>query len=378
LHARALAAFAFVLLAGPALADGAAPAGSCVPPGRWVAPGEGIVAAPIPVLAERAIVLLGERHTVMDDHRWQLQTIAALHGQRPRLVLGFEMFPRRVQPVLDRWVQGELGEKEFLDEVGWNRNWGYDAALYTPIFEFARMNRVRMVALNVDRALPRRVSAEGWAAVPAAEREGVADPAPAPPAYRERLREVFGEHRAEGDEVGDARFQHFLEAQLLWDAAMAQALEAARAADPTALVVGIMGEGHLERRDGVPHQLRALGAPEPAVLLPWGREEDCAELEPGLADLVFGIDAPPAPPPLRLGVALSPDDPPRVLRVEPDSVAQRAGLQEGDVILAVAGRPVQHSADLRAALSDGAAGWWLPLRVKRGDETLTLVAKFPA
>ena len=68
----------------------------------------------IAVLAERAIVLLGEEHDREDHHRWQLDTIAALHERRRAMVLGFEMFPRRSQPVLDRWSAGELSEAEFL------------------------------------------------------------------------------------------------------------------------------------------------------------------------------------------------------------------------------------------------------------------------
>jgi hypothetical protein len=53
-----------------------------------------------------------------------------------------------------------------------------------------------------------------------------------------------------------------------------------------------MGAGHLEHRDGVPAQLAALGAPRPLVLLPWDAARDCADLTPGLADAVFGIELP--------------------------------------------------------------------------------------
>lgn len=65
-------------------------------------------------MAARDIVLLGEYHDEDDHHRWQVQTLAALHLLRPNMVIGFEMFPRRMQPVLDRWVAGALSVKEFL------------------------------------------------------------------------------------------------------------------------------------------------------------------------------------------------------------------------------------------------------------------------
>ena len=62
-------------------------------------------------------MLLGEYHDRPDDHRWQLQTVAALAAEHPAVVLGFEMFPRRAQPVLDRWVAGELDERALLRET---------------------------------------------------------------------------------------------------------------------------------------------------------------------------------------------------------------------------------------------------------------------
>ena len=69
------------------------------------------------------MVLLGETHDNAAHHRWQLHTIAGLHALRPDLALGFEMFPRRIQPVLERWTNGALSEAAFLAEVEWERVW---------------------------------------------------------------------------------------------------------------------------------------------------------------------------------------------------------------------------------------------------------------
>ena len=87
--------------------------------------------------------MLGERHDSAEQHRWQLQTLTGLHAYRPNLVIGMEMFPRRVQPALDRWVAGETTEQQFLAESDWRTVWGYDSQFYMPILHFARMNRFR-------------------------------------------------------------------------------------------------------------------------------------------------------------------------------------------------------------------------------------------
>jgi hypothetical protein len=157
------------------------PAESCGQVGQWLKPaGErpSSYAAPtlLEQLAAQQVVLLGETHDRADDHRWQLDVLTALHRQRKRLAIGFEMFPRRLQPVLDRWVAGELSEAAFLEQAEWKKVWGYDAEFYLPLFRFAREHRLPMLALNVDRKLVQQVSARGWDAVPESERQGVSRP----------------------------------------------------------------------------------------------------------------------------------------------------------------------------------------------------------
>jgi uncharacterized iron-regulated protein len=272
----------------------AARSGSRVPVGAWIDPGSG--RAPddaIAALARRAVVLLGETHDESEHHRWQLHTIAALHGLRPYMVLGFEMFPRRVQPVLDRWSGGELNEAAFLAKVDWPRIWGFDAALYLPLFHFARMHRVPMLALNVDRETNRRVAAEGLA-LARAEREGVGDPAPASPFYRDRLFGWFRQHRAGGADASmdAAKFERFVLAQLFWDRAMAETIAGACSSGRRPAVVGVMGSGHIEYGDGVPHQLAALGINDTGIALPWRADTDFPRHDPLIADVLFGV-APP-------------------------------------------------------------------------------------
>jgi uncharacterized iron-regulated protein len=369
-------------LRGAPPAPPAAAMTTCVPAARWVTPVSGRQHTTPDVIARAArsrIVLLGEHHDRSDHHRWQLQTVAALAARRPTIVLGFEMFPRRAQPVLDRWVAGEIDADTLLRDSDWEHVWGFPPALYLPLFEFARLNHVPMRAVNVDRSLVARVGREGWAAVPAAEREGVSDPAPPTPAYEATLSEVMAAHGGQG--VGDETSRRrFVEAQLTWDRALAEGLADAARANPDALVVGIMGSGHLEGGHGVPHQLAALGVHDVTVLLPWDTTRDCAALAPDLADAVFGIgpaieaagDRP------RLGVTLAPADGAgaRVAEVARPSVAASAGLRPGDVIVEAAGAAVATPADLRAVVDVQAPGTWLPLRVRRHGRERQVVARF--
>jgi uncharacterized iron-regulated protein len=366
-------------------------ADACVPVGAWRLPANGGPEATTEdeVIA-RAIaarsVLLGETHDSFEHHRWQLQVLAALHARHPDLVIALEMFPRRVQPVLDRWVAGELDEAAFLRDANWRTYWNQDPELYLPIFHFARMNRVPLVALNVDRSFIRAVTERGLAAVPPAEREGVGVPAAAEPAYEDMLFAIWQEHlpaeaTGQAPDRSDPRFQRFVESQLVWDRAMAEGIAAAAQRYPGAAVAALMGSGHVMNGWGVPRQMQALGLTKPLALLPFDREEDCADLVAGFADAVFGVAAPPtvpAPPRPRLGITLRPgEDGVAIGEVTRGSIAEQAGLRAGDVIVSIAGVAPGSPIDVAAAVMRQAPGTWLPITVRRDGRSVEIVARFP-
>ena len=374
---------------------GAATAGqSCLSPATWTMldgdpPRVVSAAAVMASMAKQDVVLLGEQHDEEDDHRWQLQVLAALHAQRPDMVIGFEMFPRRVQPVLDSWVAGKLTVKQLLEQSEWDLVWRMPAELYLPLFQFARINRIPMLALNVDQKLIRAVAEKGWDAVPGTEREGVGRAAPASPAYRDFLFEIYAEHPNPHGKDGpkaqktDSAFGRFVESQTTWDRAMAEAL--ARSLVPGSagekpLVVGVMGSGHIRFGYGVARQLRDLNVSKLGTLLPVAVGLDCKELEPGLADAVFALPEPAktTPEPPRLGVRLEENaGTVRIVNVTSGGLAERSGLKGGDQLVEAAGLPVNRTLQMIALIRLQPAGTWLPLRVKRGDDVLDLVVKFP-
>lgn len=368
--------------------EGAPARGKCVPVSTWVIPGgEAVAGKEIIARASRqSVVLLGESHDSAEHHRWQLQTLAALHALRPDMVIGFEMFPRRVQSALDRWIQGNLTEEEFLSASDWKDVWRFDPQLYMPLFHFARMNRIPMVALNVDEKLNKEVTSKGFDGVPEERREGVTRAAPPSAAYVNFLLDVYREHGKDGKDnreagAADPDFRRFLESQQLWDRAMAQGLKEAVARPSGPLVVGVMGGGHVMHGWGVPHQLADLGVSKVMTLLPWNQDRECGKLVAGIADAVFGLEAPAAGAPKRprLGVLIEPaPDGVRILKVEKGSVAEAAGIRDGDIVSEVAGLRAAKPGDLVQAVQRQAPGTWLPLKIRRESDTLEIVAKFPA
>jgi len=263
-------------------------------PGAWLDPATGEEVAHQDLLARMArqrVVLLGETHDRFDIHRWQLHVAAGLLALRGNIVLGFEMFPRRVQPVLDAWAAGQLDTETFLAQSDWDVVWRFDPDLYLPLFQFCRQFGVPMRALNCYRSLVTRVGKEGWDAVPVDERDGLTPARPASPEYRRYLFDITGGGRA-GREVTDPQdpaFNRFVRAQQTWDRAFACNIAAALAAPDAPLVIGIIGRGHLEYRHGTPFQLADLGVSDVSVLLPSDAEHFDMSVGSDLADAIFRL-----------------------------------------------------------------------------------------
>ena len=270
---------------------------SCIKETQWWLPNERKTTSREAVLknivSQRA-VLLGEHHNNEQHHQWHLQTIKSLYTIRKDIALGFETFPRRLQPVLDQWAQGKLSETQFKEKLNWDAFWSFDIALYMPLFNYARQNKIPMYALNVDRSLMNNVRKNGWQAIPEQDKEGLSDPAAPSKDYLSILAASYLQHNpvdpgSEIDKKEDGqKFYLFVQGQLLWDRAMAEGVASVARKSDAPLIIGIMGSWHLINRMGVPHQLSSLGIDNTAVLVPWDTHFKCSEITSAFADVIYG------------------------------------------------------------------------------------------
>lgn len=242
-------------------------------------------------MAQQQVVLLGEYHDRYDIHRWQLSICAGLLAHRQDIAVGFEMFPRRLQPVLDAWIAGELDEALFLEKSEWNTVWRFDSELYMPIFRFCREAGVPMIALNCHRPLVTRVGKEGWDAVPIDERDGLTPAKPATMAYREYLFGITngGPPWMQDKTAASPDFDRFVRAQQVWDRAFACNIAEVLEKRDAGLIIGIIGKGHLEYGHGTPYQLRDLGIEKQAVLLTCDKPLDEKQLTSDYARAVYRL-----------------------------------------------------------------------------------------
>jgi len=333
------------------------------------------------------VLYVGETHDNPASHRLQLELLERMHRDSPGAVaLGMEMFNRAQQQALDRWVAGELTEKQFLKQAAWHRNWRMDYRLYRPLLDFARENRIPVIALNAAReqvvALrandPDDLSEELRLSLPELDME---DP------YQKAMTEaVFGGH-AKGKSIPEG----FHRIQTLWDETMGQSV-ARYLGGPTGehmRMLVVAGGNHIRYGFGIPR--RAFKRLPHSYLLVGGQE---LEIGADKADRLMDIEVPEfpmrpwdilaylpyedlEPKAVSLGVMLE-EAHGEVFAsaVLPGSTAEKAGLMAEDRLLAIDGESVTEAFDLIYAVSRKAPGDEIRLRVRRGEQELKLSAAF--
>ena len=219
-------------------------------------------------LTKARLIYIGEVHTIKRHHRFQLRVIRALDEEKIPLAIGMEMLPFPTQEYLDRWVAGDLGEKELLKLVDWETNWSIDFDLYKPIFEYAREKRIRLLALNAPRSLVKSVARKGLSGLTDEEKGMLPPVTPSSEEHRRLLGLSLKRHKTLG---GDMQ-RSIYEAQDVWDSTMAhyvvEYLNSSEGKDKT--VVVLAGSGHMVYGYGIPERVAGASALPYRIILPTG------------------------------------------------------------------------------------------------------------
>lgn len=207
-------------------------------------------------LTKANVVYLGETHDRPADHSLQYTILQALHQRRSRLVLALEMFQRPYQAVLDRYGAGEIGLTELRRLSQYDQRWGFPWDGYAPMLEFARTHQIPLIALNTPTEVTRKIARGGWEALTADDRQWIPDPTEVrlePEAYRQQLQRVYEEIHS--GQTHSAGFENFFLAQVLWDETMADRIATLHQQYPDALIVVLVGQGHIHQGYGIPRRV---------------------------------------------------------------------------------------------------------------------------
>jgi uncharacterized iron-regulated protein len=313
-------------------------------------------------LADKQVVFIGEDHERYDQHLNQLEVIRRLHMESPgHWTIGVEYFQRSFQPYLDAYIAGTISEREFLSKTEYFERWGYDYRLYRPIFQYAKEQRIPLVALNAEHELTDAVDKSGLDGLSPADRSRLPQQIEQPDTnYLARLRKAFEEHPG----AASADFERFVEVQSVWDETMAQTVADYLSAHPDKAMVVLAGAGHLAFGSGIPSRVqRRLINSRIAILLPADKAEDDAQ---GADYLLVSSNA-PLPSSGKMGITMNRTGGVSIKTVSPDSAASKAGLRAGDRILTIGGQPIHSYGDVQLALLDKEPGEHLSLRAERQE-----------
>ncbi|MBE7490250.1 MAG: ChaN family lipoprotein [Planctomycetes bacterium] len=219
------------------------------------------VAAWLGARKDARVVFVGELHGNPGAHRLQLDVLRGMIAQGGLLALSTEQFERDVQPVLDRYLKGQISEEQFLKD---SRPWP-NYADYRPLIELCREKQIPVIAANIPRRLASRVHKEGPAVIEqfsAEEKAWTARKLTAEKgAYRDKFMKLMG-----GAEGHNEKLENMFAAQCIKDDTMAESIADWLAANPKGRVLHINGAFHSEGGLGVPQRLLAL-APEATVAI---------------------------------------------------------------------------------------------------------------
>ncbi len=308
------------------------------------------------------VVYVGETHTSYPDHQLQLRIVRALYARDQNLAIGMEMFNRSSQGVLDEYIAGKLTEKEFLKQSNYFSVWSFDYRYYREIIDFARHNKIPLIGLNQEREAVSRVfsSDEEKPLTEEQRRNFPVDMDLDMPGYQDRLSRIFRMHSGSSEK----KLAGFVQAQALWDETMAETAADFLNAHPDHRMVIIAGKGHVDRRNAIPPRLhRRLPVRQVVVV-----NSDGMDLDPEFADFHFFSSPAELPPKPLIGVQLieDPDQPgATIAALSPAGQAEAAGIQKGDIILAIDDEPVETLDDVKIIMLYKDVGSTVRVKVKR-------------
>ncbi len=285
---------------------------------------------------ERKVIYVGESHDRFSHHVVQLEVIKSLHQKEKKVAIGMEMFQRPFQGALDDYIEGRIEEREFLIKTEYFKRWKYDYNLYRPILQFARVEKIPVVALNVQTEIVEKVARTGLESLTEEEKKSIPSQMDfSDETYRDRLQKIFQEHKNFRGE----NFDFFCQAQILWDETMAESIDSFFKKNPEYQMVVLAGSGHLAFGSGIPKRTARRNGYDYAVLL------NDIELEKDVADYILYPGTIPLEGSPKLGVFLGEEKGQVLIQgFSPESVAEKAGMQKGDIILSLDQTPI-HTVD---------------------------------
>ncbi|MGE3062817.1 MAG: ChaN family lipoprotein [bacterium] len=206
-------------------------------------------------LASSDVVLIGETHDSPFDHYVEEDLFKRVLKMR-NITLSLEMFERDVQRVLNSYLAGEITEDSFLKA---SRPWENYESDYRNLVEFAKKNKIPVIAANIPRSLASLVSKHGSDTLNSISdiKDFFVKPFSTPDDYKQRFFDFFS-MIVPGMPMSAMSQENIFLSQLFKDATMAFSINKALSEYPDRLVFMVCGEFHSDYHQGIYQQLKSI------------------------------------------------------------------------------------------------------------------------
>ncbi|MGR3176532.1 MAG: ChaN family lipoprotein [Candidatus Anammoxibacter sp.] len=337
----------------------------------------------IGMLEHVSVVYIGETHDNYAGHQIQLDIIKSLYRESAgNIAIGMEMFQKKSQKKLDKWIAGKITEKEFLKEV-WYPDWGFEYEYYREIVEFAKDNKIKIIALNANRSTVKMIGEIGIDKLSDEEKKKLPEIDTTDKYHREHVKAVYDVHKS-GSMGG---FEGFYRVQCLWEETMAQSivdyLESKSGKDKQ--VVVLAGKDHVRYGFGIPKRVfRRMRRPYSIVLpielsIPKNKSHNIMNIEDveiplHEADFLWMTNyTDPVINRVKIGVMVLGSEKGVVAHIiEEGSPAEKIGLKKDDIIVEVDGVEIKDPFDLVYEIRSKVSGKSGKIKILRDGQPQTL------
>ena len=301
-------------------------------------------------IKDKRIVYVGESHKNFMHHLNQLRVIKALNESGKKVSIAMEMFQTAFQKDLDDYLQDKTTLEEFLKRSEYFKRWKIDFNLYKPIIDYAKENRLNIVAINVDRKVTQQISKKGLLSLDEKYREFLPKRIDQSNlAYKKSLDITFKEHIPKVDKKQKhsspkINLDYFYQSQLVWDEVMAQNIDKFIKDKQDTVLVVIVGSGHLIEHNGIPSRVYNRNSLPYKVIL---NDYDTTKV----GDIVISSKTKTdIQEQHKLGVYLKNSEELIAIRTVKDSFSQKIGIVKGDLIVELNHKKVNDLYDLKRVL----------------------------
>ncbi|HEY9205622.1 MAG TPA: ChaN family lipoprotein [Candidatus Methanoperedens sp.] len=313
-------------------------------------------------ISDKTIIYIGETHTNYEEHKVQLAVIMNLSEKGHKFAIGMEMFQKPFQKAIDDYIAGNITEKDFLKKTQYFKRWGYDYNLYREIINFAKAKNIPVVALNLRSEIIDNVTKGGLDALTDEDKKQIPkDMDMSDEDYKKSLKEIFDLHGNQGFE----NFDYFYQSQILWDETMAHSVDEFLKHNPDHQIVVLAGLGHIMYGSGIPKRAYRLDGKDYATLIQGSESTD-----ENVGNFVL-FPKPISPiPAVQLGIfPAEADGRVKIVNVETDSVAEKAGLKKDDIFISIDDWKIEGIEDVRISMFDKKEGDTIKVRILRKSLT---------